>query len=375
MLSPLLQGAFEDYQHALEHLGKGSPLDLKYSVLHAASSVELVLKEKLRTMGKSFFENKPPYHSLGFYDCVHKLRGVNVPDIPFFADLELLHQERNRVVHLGSKPDKDMAEWLLGQTGQFMSKFCQDQLGVDAKQYIKSRPVPSKPPEEAYLESARSALESQRYADALLFSSAATEYWLNNFYTFLTSKPTTELRSQSFGNLLSRFREDRLLDEDELARLRTLYSARNAIAHGVSMPDTTEAGEAVRTAEDVAAGIKNIMAQAKEAEEMVCRALTKDNVAFERPGLKRDLIVDIVIPNSQNPKFLVEIKMLRPKSYQRIRKGLLFSFVEMKRRYPGCTTVLITNRPDALAKEARGLIDAVFDLGELERFVEFVKSC
>jgi hypothetical protein len=337
--------------------------------------VELVLKEKLRTMGISFFDSRPPYHSLGFYDCAHKLRSVNVTDIPLFADLELLHQERNRVVHLGSKPDKDMAEWLLGQTGEFMSKFCQDQLGVDTNEYVKAGPIPSKPPEEAYLESARSALASQRYADALLLSSTATEYWLDKFYAILISKPTAVVRSESFGNRLSRLHEDGLLDEDLLARLRAFYSVRNATVHGVSIPNKSEAAEAVKTAEHIATDVRTNMAQAKETEEIVRRALAKGNVPFETDEVTRDRKADIMIPSSLNPKFLVEIKMTRSKRYRITYSEVSHLFADLKKRYPGCTTVLITNLRDAFAKERKvACVDAIFDFTELEKFVEFVKT-
>lgn len=102
-LSPLLNGAVEDLAHALEHVSLGSERDNKYAIIQAATSVELVLKEKLPSMGVSIFSKKPPYHSLDFYNCIEALYARDIP-LPFQSDGDASSREKY-CVHLGSGPD------------------------------------------------------------------------------------------------------------------------------------------------------------------------------------------------------------------------------------------------------------------------------
>jgi len=57
MLSPLLQSALEDYRHSMEHLESGGELDNKYAIIHISNAIELLLKEKVRSLGMSIFKN------------------------------------------------------------------------------------------------------------------------------------------------------------------------------------------------------------------------------------------------------------------------------------------------------------------------------
>lgn len=110
---PLLRNGLDFILSAVEHL-KGSPSerDLKYAVLHLASGIELVLKERLRrehwtlVFEKMDKANKAAYASGDFKgvsleDCLSRLSGVCGVSLPREnkAALERLKDKRNRAEH------------------------------------------------------------------------------------------------------------------------------------------------------------------------------------------------------------------------------------------------------------------------------------
>jgi HEPN domain-containing protein len=185
-VSPLLKGAMEEYSHAIEHMQSGSDIDNKFAIIHAATSIELILKDKLRSMSVSIFKKRVPHTSLGFYECIKLLRERNVP-IPFEADIELLHEERNICVHLGGNPEKAKTEWLLEKAHDFLIDFCSKQLNIDiAHHFIPARiPAIAKrahvTPAYIYLSDAHDSLYAGKYASAVFNASASVELVMRDY--------------------------------------------------------------------------------------------------------------------------------------------------------------------------------------------------
>lgn len=110
---PLLRNGLDFILSAVEHL-KGSPSerDLKYAVLHLASGIDLVLKERLRrehwtlVFEKTEKANKAAYasgdfKSVSMEDCLSRLSGVCGIGLPEknSAALKRLKDKRNRAEH------------------------------------------------------------------------------------------------------------------------------------------------------------------------------------------------------------------------------------------------------------------------------------
>jgi HEPN domain-containing protein len=234
VLSPLLSGAIEDLVHSLEHAENGSEKDNKYAVIHAATAIELVLKEKVRSTGVSIFHDKPPYNSLDYYDCLRVLHGRNIT-VPLEADIELVHKERNNCIHQGSKPDKDKTMWSLSVTRQFMEQFCHDQLGFDIGRYL---PVEVKTeilsqaerahlnPAGIYLANAEFGMMENNYSDAIMNAEASIELLIRDYLESygIKAKPV-------FHDLISLIQKEGKLPKHVLDTINDLHDLRNSITH------------------------------------------------------------------------------------------------------------------------------------------------
>lgn len=248
VLSPLLCGAIEDLVHSLEHAENGSEKDNKYAVIHAATAIELVLKEKIRSKGMSIFESKPPYNSLDYYDCLHVLHGKNI-SVPLEADIELVHKERNNCIHQGSKPDKDKTKWFLSVTCQFMEQFCHDQLGFDISQYL---PLEVKTeilsqaerahlnPAGIYLANAEFAMMEDNYSDAIMNAEASIELLIRDYLESygIRAKPI-------FHDLINLIEKERKLPKNVLDTINDLHNLRNSITHFEIIPNKDMARRSV----------------------------------------------------------------------------------------------------------------------------------
>jgi HEPN domain-containing protein len=250
-LSPLLCGAIEDLVHSLEHAENGSEKDNKYAVIHTATAIELILKEKIRSMGMSIFESKPPYNSLDYYDCLHVLHGKNII-VPLEADIELVHKERNNCIHQGSKPDKDKTTWFLSVTRQFMEQFCHDQLSFDIDRYL---PLEVKTeilsqaerthlnPAGIYLANAEFAMLDNNYADAIMNAEASIELLIRDYLESegIKSKPV-------FNDLVNLIEKEGKLPNYVLDTINDLHNLRNSVTDFRTTPNKGMANKAISLA-------------------------------------------------------------------------------------------------------------------------------
>jgi len=247
-ISPLLNGAIEDLTHSLEHAQGGSEKDNKYAVIHAATAIELVLKEKLRSMGISIFKKRPPYHSLDYYDCLQILHEKNIP-VPFEPDIELLHKERNNCIHQSAKPDKEKTGWLLSIAKQFMEEFCHTQLNFDVNKYLPIE-VESKilsqaerahlSPAGIYLANAEISMFEKNYAEVIFNAEASIQLLMNDYLDSRKVKARP-----IFHDLIKQVEEEGKLPKYLLETTNELHELRNKVAHFKTTPDRTMAQRSI----------------------------------------------------------------------------------------------------------------------------------
>ena len=134
-LSPLLRSAFEVLEHGLWHyLRSNTSPDMKFALLHVDQSVELLLKERVRSAGISIYKNpKETITIWGAYDILENRVKCRIPEK---ANLELLHEERNSIQHKYSNPSPEDAAFHIDNAVKFIKRFVEDELGLNLSDYI-----------------------------------------------------------------------------------------------------------------------------------------------------------------------------------------------------------------------------------------------
>jgi len=136
-LSPLLRSAMETLDHGLWHfLRSETSTDMKFALLHVDQAVELLLKEKVRSAGRSIYKNPKETISIwGAYEILEKDLGCKIPEKP---DLELLHEERNSIQHKFANPSPQDAAFHVEKAVAFIRRFLKDELGVRIEDHVSS---------------------------------------------------------------------------------------------------------------------------------------------------------------------------------------------------------------------------------------------
>lgn len=136
-LSPLLRSAFEVLEHGLWHfLRSTTTTDMKFALMHVDQSIELLLKEKVRSSGKSIYKN--PKETISIWSAYSILENDLGCVIPEKADLELLHEERNSIQHKYSNPSPEDAAFHIDRAMVFINRFVTDELKLELNDYIPS---------------------------------------------------------------------------------------------------------------------------------------------------------------------------------------------------------------------------------------------
>lgn len=227
-------------QHAIEHLEKGTERDMGFAVLHADNSVELLLKELARSKRIRVI-NKRGY-SMDYYECVDKLigMGLRIPEIP---DIDLLHTERNNIYHLGNKPDKNKAEWLVYDVAlSFVRRMCKDELNYDINAFSKQFQLSAEIKQDIeltrsqmvnqYLSDASRALNAGMFEGTVIMSYIGIEALLMEYVStkFMSSRMMIET-----------IREKNIFSQNLLHKFEKLREIRNHVAHGMEKTDENEA--------------------------------------------------------------------------------------------------------------------------------------
>lgn len=134
-ISPLLRSAFEVLNHGLWHFFRSNTAaDMKFALMHVDQAVELMLKECVRSSGKSIYRSpKETITIWGAYDIIENQLHIAIPEK---ADLELLHEERNSIQHRYANPSSDDAAFHIEKAMGFIRRFAKDQLNLDIKEYV-----------------------------------------------------------------------------------------------------------------------------------------------------------------------------------------------------------------------------------------------
>ena len=79
---------------------------------------------------------------------------------------------------------------------------------------------------------------------------------------------------------------------------------------------------------------KSIFAKRKptQSEQFIIDCLKKNNISFESNVLIGDIELDIVIPNRQNPKYIIEVSDAKPTTYNQRKKALQLHY--QKKLFP-----------------------------------------
>jgi hypothetical protein len=136
-LSPLFRSAVEVLEHGLWHYFRSSTsADMKFAILHVDQAIELFLKEKVRSSGRSIYKNpKETITILGAYDILEKELNCKIAEK---ADLELLHEERNNIQHKYSNPNPEDTALHMEKALQFLKRFLKDELSADISEHLPS---------------------------------------------------------------------------------------------------------------------------------------------------------------------------------------------------------------------------------------------
>lgn len=136
-LSPLLRSAFEVLNHGLWHFFRSdNSTDMKFALLHVDQAVELLLKERVRSGGKSIYKNpKETITIWGAYEILTNELHVTIHERP---DLELLHEERNNIQHKYANPSPEDAAFHIEKAMNFIRRFVKDELRLDIEQFVAS---------------------------------------------------------------------------------------------------------------------------------------------------------------------------------------------------------------------------------------------
>ena len=135
--SPLLRSAIEVLNHGLWHYFRSDTgSDMKFALMHVDQAIELLLKERVRSGGRSIYKNpKETISMYGAYEILEKDFKITIPEKP---DLEVLHDERNRIQHQYANPSPEDAGFHIGKAIGFISRFLADELGIDIKDHVPS---------------------------------------------------------------------------------------------------------------------------------------------------------------------------------------------------------------------------------------------
>lgn len=241
-------------EHSIEHLKKGNERDMKFAVLHADNAVELILKELARIKGIRLVNKRG--QSISYYECVEKLkaRGIKIPELP---DVDILHGERNLIYHLGNKPDKPKAEWLVYDVAlNLIKRVCSDEFSYDINAFSKQFKLSQAVRDEIeltkseitnkYLKDAEEAFDSEMFDACVLLSYIGLEVFLREGIPLDLSQGIEGMEALVADDLISR---DDLNDVIELRKIR------NNVVHGMMPATKKEAEFALETSRRIVTGI------------------------------------------------------------------------------------------------------------------------
>lgn len=240
--SPLLESCIEILVHGLEHYTRSDTAkDRKLAILHIDQAIELILKEKVRSLnisiykqdGKTTIGTKEAYEILENKKCT----------IPEKANLELIHDERNLIQHKYSNPDESTTKFLVENSLAFFERFLYQEFNIRIKDVI---------PQELLSNSKLGFTTEQTKLDKLL-KSAEDSIKLDTSSTIFSLFSAVEIllrekldsigidtSGKSITQIISLAVKNKLLIKDELSKLDKLRKLRNKAIHLDFVPKLEE---------------------------------------------------------------------------------------------------------------------------------------
>jgi uncharacterized protein YutE (UPF0331/DUF86 family) len=124
---PLLKASIDALEEAIDQSRKGTDKGNKFCVLFCDQAAELILKEKLRSVGVSIYIKTGPrtrdFHEI--LDILENQKGVKIPE---HVNLEMVHDLRNNIQHRGAAVLKSETDFFIKTTSDFMKRFLKDEL-------------------------------------------------------------------------------------------------------------------------------------------------------------------------------------------------------------------------------------------------------
>ena len=109
---------------------------MKFALLHIDQAIELLLKERVRTGGKSIYKN--PKETISIWEAYKILEQEIKCIIVEKPNLEMLHEERNNIQHRYSNPSSEDAAFHVENAVRFISRFVKDELKLELSDFVSS---------------------------------------------------------------------------------------------------------------------------------------------------------------------------------------------------------------------------------------------
>jgi hypothetical protein len=132
--SPLFVSALELLAHATDLYASGHSKKYKFTILHLANSIELILKDCLIDHGITIYKNpKETITIWGTFEELDKLK-IAIPEKPV---IELLIDDRNTIQHRFGFPNAESVFYYLEQVVAFFVRFLEEQYKVKLSEALE----------------------------------------------------------------------------------------------------------------------------------------------------------------------------------------------------------------------------------------------
>lgn len=269
-LPPLLHSAIEALEHGIEHFLEGGDRDRRFAFLHVDNAVELLLKEKVRQLGRSIWKKNGK--TIGVWGAYKILEEEKI-DIPHKSHLENVHHERNSIQHKGVTPDESTTQVYLGEVFPFFEEFSEKCLAVKIDEHISPEimDILRKVSEKLLKDVPKTAPDL--LIDAEMYVST------NPGHSVVTASTAVELVAKEYAassgfedrmgrpqvtSFLKDLSEKGLLDSAEVNKREKIRAMRNNVIHNGYEPSEEEAKMAVESSRSIVDSWSSLSEQKKK---------------------------------------------------------------------------------------------------------------
>ncbi len=318
-ISPLVRSSLDSLFHALEHNKLDSERDRRFTILHLDQAVELILKEKVKVIGKTIY--KKDKTSISLYETKDILEKHTPPIlISEWPNIDDLHQLRNDVEHMGRTPSTSENKFYADRTEKFMKRFCKDELDLDISQ-VKGLPIKENLPKyEQYVSEANIFFANNNMYNSLI-----------NFYIALELKlreksGVPESNNSPIFQIINKMYNDNFLSPQQVEELKQIWFLRNKIVHGRTTIDTYEATKIINQ-------IKIIIKQLDQQKTIEIPFDDFFKIVFKSDSEKVLALMYYLLKIHKIDKLTVnEIRYWLEKLRQQIPKNVNFYMIVLKKK-------------------------------------------